>query len=168
LFLLFTSLIFLCRRRCFFFLALAFSSQPRSASPSHAHQEGCAQSEDGEEREQQDGSQVGSFVEYPRSLVTRLVNQNPLEILGAYDMGALLYPCHLEIARSDEIRSCAPIFFRTVSFRRERGEALLSVSIMTLVLLFMVKSVAENDMKAEFLRTCSGDLSLCGDDELVW
>jgi hypothetical protein len=27
LFLLFTSLLFLCRRRCFFFLALAFSSQ---------------------------------------------------------------------------------------------------------------------------------------------
>jgi hypothetical protein len=61
-FLLFTSLLFLCRRRCFFFLALAFSSQPSSVSPSHAHQEGCAQSENGEEGWQQDGSQVGSFV----------------------------------------------------------------------------------------------------------
>jgi hypothetical protein len=62
LFLLFTSLLFLCHRRCFFFLALAFSLQTLSASPSHVHQEGCAQSKDGEEREQQDGSQVGSFV----------------------------------------------------------------------------------------------------------
>jgi hypothetical protein len=62
LFLLFTNLLFLCRHRCFFFLSLAFSLQPPSASPSHAHQEGCAQSKDGEEREQQDGSQVGSFV----------------------------------------------------------------------------------------------------------
>jgi hypothetical protein len=62
LFLLFTSLHFLYRRRCFFFLALAFPSQPSSTSPSHAHQEGCTQSEYGEEREQQDGSQVGSFV----------------------------------------------------------------------------------------------------------
>jgi hypothetical protein len=53
-------------------------------------------------------------------------------------------------------------------FRRERGEALLSVSIMRLVLLFMVKSKAKNDMKAEFLRTCSSDLCLCGDDGLVW
>jgi hypothetical protein len=46
-FLLFTN--FICHRRCFFFLALAFSSQPLSVSPSHAHQEGCAQSKNGEE-----------------------------------------------------------------------------------------------------------------------
>jgi hypothetical protein len=61
LFLLFTNLLFLCRR-CFLFLALALSSQPPSASPLHAHQEGCAQGEDGEEREQEDGSQLGSFI----------------------------------------------------------------------------------------------------------
>jgi hypothetical protein len=42
LFLLFTSLLFLCRHHCFFFLALAFSAQPPSASPLHARQEGCA------------------------------------------------------------------------------------------------------------------------------
>jgi hypothetical protein len=53
-FLLFTNLLFLCRRHCFFFLALAFSS--------HAHQQGCAQSENGEERWQQDDSQVGPFI----------------------------------------------------------------------------------------------------------
>jgi hypothetical protein len=47
-FLLFTSFLFLCRRRCFLFLALALSSQPSSFPPLHAHQEGCAQSEDGE------------------------------------------------------------------------------------------------------------------------
>jgi hypothetical protein len=40
--LLFTSLLFLCRRCCFFLLALPFSSQPPSVSSSHAHQEGCA------------------------------------------------------------------------------------------------------------------------------
>jgi hypothetical protein len=61
-FLLFTSLLFLCRHRYFFFLALASSSKPPSAPPLHAHQEGCAQSEDGEEREQEDGSQLGSFI----------------------------------------------------------------------------------------------------------
>jgi hypothetical protein len=62
LFLLFISLLFLCRRRFFFFLALALSSQPPSFPPLHAHQEGCAQDEDGEEREQEDGSQLGSFI----------------------------------------------------------------------------------------------------------
>jgi hypothetical protein len=34
---------------------------------------------------------------------------------------------------------------------------------MRLVLRSMVKSEAKYGMKAEFLRTCSGDLSLCGD-----
>jgi hypothetical protein len=62
MFLLFTSLLFLCRRRCFFFLVLASSSQPPSAPPLHAHEEGCTQSEDGEEREQEDGSQLDSFI----------------------------------------------------------------------------------------------------------
>jgi hypothetical protein len=36
----------------------------------------------------------------------------------------------LEIARSDGIQSCAPMFFLTVWFQRERCEALLSVSII--------------------------------------
>jgi hypothetical protein len=62
LFLLFTSLLFLYHRRCFFFLVLAFSSQPPSAPPLLAHQEGCGQSEDGEKGGQEDGSQVGSFI----------------------------------------------------------------------------------------------------------
>jgi hypothetical protein len=47
-FLLFTSFLSLSRRCCFFFLVLALSSQPPSSPPLHAHQEGCAQSEDGE------------------------------------------------------------------------------------------------------------------------
>jgi hypothetical protein len=62
MFLLFTSLLFLCCRCCFFLLALAFSSQSLSVSSSHAHQEGCTQSDNGEEGWKQDGSQVGSFV----------------------------------------------------------------------------------------------------------
>jgi hypothetical protein len=62
LFLLFTSSIFLHRRHFFFSLALAFSSQPPSASLVNAHQEGCTQREDDEEREQQCGHQVGSLV----------------------------------------------------------------------------------------------------------
>jgi hypothetical protein len=61
-FFLFTSLLFLYRRRCFFLLALSFSSQPPSVSPSRANQEGCTQSNNGDEGWQQDGSQVGSFV----------------------------------------------------------------------------------------------------------
>jgi hypothetical protein len=61
-FLLFTSFLFLCRRRCFFFLAPALSSQPPSSPPLHAHQEGSAQSEDSEKRGQEDGSQVSSFI----------------------------------------------------------------------------------------------------------
>jgi hypothetical protein len=32
----------------------------------------------------------------------------------------------------------------------------------------MVKSEAENDMIAEFLRTSIGGSSLCGDEELAW
>jgi hypothetical protein len=32
----------------------------------------------------------------------------------------------------------------------------------------MVKSEAENDMETEFLRTCNGGLSLCGEEELAW
>jgi hypothetical protein len=51
LFLLFTRLLFLCCCHCFFFLALAFSAQPPSASPLHARKEGCTQSEDGQERD---------------------------------------------------------------------------------------------------------------------
>jgi hypothetical protein len=62
LFLLFTSLLFLYRCHYFFFLALAFSAQPPSASPLHAHQEGCAQSEDGQERDQENGAQLGPFI----------------------------------------------------------------------------------------------------------
>jgi hypothetical protein len=31
----------------------------------------------------------------------------------------------------------------------------------------MVKLEAENDMKTEFLKTDKGDLSICGDEELV-
>jgi hypothetical protein len=41
------------------------------------------------------------------------------------------------------------MFFLTVWFQRELGEALLSVAIMSHVLRFMVKSEAENDMEAE-------------------
>jgi hypothetical protein len=62
LFLLFISLLFRCCRCCFFFLALAFSSQPPSSPHLHAHQEGCTQSEYGEKGGQKDGSQVGSFI----------------------------------------------------------------------------------------------------------
>jgi hypothetical protein len=36
----------------------------------------------------------------------------------------------LEIARLDMIRSCAPMFFLTVWFQRNCGEALSSVAIM--------------------------------------
>jgi hypothetical protein len=62
LFLLFTSSLFLRRRHCLFFLALAFSSQPLGASLLNARQEGCAQREDDEEGEQQCGHQVGSLI----------------------------------------------------------------------------------------------------------
>jgi hypothetical protein len=41
---------------------------------------------------------------------------------------------------SDGIRSCALMFFLTVWFHRERGEALLSVFIMGHVLRFMLMS----------------------------
>jgi hypothetical protein len=59
------------------------------------------------------------------------------------------------------------MFLQTVRFQRERCEALLSVAIMGHVLWSMLKSEAENDMEAEFLRT-SGGLSLCGGEELSW
>jgi hypothetical protein len=32
----------------------------------------------------------------------------------------------------------------------------------------MVKSKVENDMEAEFLRTCNCGLSLYGEEELAW
>jgi hypothetical protein len=32
----------------------------------------------------------------------------------------------------------------------------------------MVKLEAENDMEAEFLRTCNGGSSLCDEEELGW
>jgi hypothetical protein len=74
----------------------------------------------------------------------------------------------LEIARSGGIRSCAPIFFLTVWFQRERGEALLSVATVGHVLRSMVKLEAENDMEAEFPMTSNRDSSLCDDEELAW
>jgi hypothetical protein len=60
-FFLFTSLLFLCHRRRFFLFVFPLSSQPPSVSSSHVHQKGCAQSNNGEEGWQQDGSQVGSI-----------------------------------------------------------------------------------------------------------
>jgi hypothetical protein len=59
-------------------------------------------------------------------------------------------------------------FFLTVWFQRERAEALLSIAILGLVLRSMVKSEAENNMKAEFLKTFCGDSSLCSDEEHAW
>jgi hypothetical protein len=46
----------------------------------------------------------------------------------------------------------------------------LSFAIMGHALGFisMVKSEAENDMIVEFTRTCNGESSLCGDEELTW
>jgi hypothetical protein len=49
----------------------------------------------------------------------------------------------LEIAGSDGIRSCRPMFFLAIWFQRERCEALLSVAIMRHVLRSMVKSENE-------------------------
>jgi hypothetical protein len=46
-------------------------------------------------------------------------------------------------------------------------EAPLSVAISRPVLRSMVKSEAENDMEAKFLRTSGGGPILCGDEELV-
>jgi hypothetical protein len=66
----------------------------------------------------------------------------------------------LEIAGSDGIQSCAPMF-------RECGEALLSVTIMEHILRSMVKSEVEIGMKAEFLRTDIRGSSLCSDEELA-
>jgi hypothetical protein len=60
------------------------------------------------------------------------------------------------------------VFFLTVWFQREHDEALLSVAIMRRVLRSMVKLEAENDTKAESLRTSNGGLSLCGNEELAW
>jgi hypothetical protein len=62
--------------------------------------------------------------------------------------------------------SCAPMFFQTVWFQRECGEALLSVATIEHVLRSMVKSDAENDMEIEFLLTSNSGLSLCGDEDL--
>jgi hypothetical protein len=59
------------------------------------------------------------------------------------------------------------MFLLTVWFQRERCEALLSVTIMGHVIRSMLKSEAENDMEAEFVRT-SGGLTLCGGEELAW
>jgi hypothetical protein len=59
-------------------------------------------------------------------------------------------------------------FFLTVWFQRERCEDLLYVAIMGHVLRSMVKSEAENDMEAEFLRNSNGGSSLCGDKEIAW
>jgi hypothetical protein len=60
--------------------------------------------------------------------------------------------------------------FLTDWFQRERCEALLSFAIMGHALGFisMMKSEAENDMIAKFMRTCNGDSSLCGNEELAW
>jgi hypothetical protein len=52
--------------------------------------------------------------------------------------------------------------------KKECGEALFSVAIMGHILRSMVKSEAENDMEAIFLRTSNSGLSLCGDEELAW
>jgi hypothetical protein len=60
------------------------------------------------------------------------------------------------------------VFFLTIWFQRERGEALLSVAILRLVLRSMLKSEVKNYIKAESLRTSSGDSSLCGDEDLAW
>jgi hypothetical protein len=60
-----------------------------------------------------------------------------------------------------------PYFFdRLVS--REHGEALPSIIIMGHVLWSIVKSEADNDRAAEFLRYSIGDSSLFGDDVLAW
>jgi hypothetical protein len=61
------------------------------------------------------------------------------------------------------------MFLLTVlfGFRGGCGEALLFVAIMRHVLQPMVKLEAENDMKTDFLKTENGDLSICGDEELV-
>jgi hypothetical protein len=69
---------------------------------------------------------------------------------------------------SDGIRSYAPIFFLTVWFQTERGEALLVISIMGLILQSMLMSEAKNDMEAKFPRTSNGGFTLCGDVELAW
>jgi hypothetical protein len=59
-------------------------------------------------------------------------------------------------------------FFLTILFQRERCKALLSVTIMGHMLRSMVKSEAENDTEAEFLRNSNGGSSLCGDEEIAW
>jgi hypothetical protein len=60
------------------------------------------------------------------------------------------------------------MFFLTIWFQRERGEALLSFAIMGNVLRSMVKSETENDIEAEFLITSNSGSSLCGDEKLAW
>jgi hypothetical protein len=69
---------------------------------------------------------------------------------------------------SGGIWSCATMFFLTIWFQRERGEALLSVAMMGHVLRSMVMLEEENDMEAKFLMTSNGGSSLCGDEELTW
>jgi hypothetical protein len=73
----------------------------------------------------------------------------------------------LEIAGLYGIRSYAPIFFLTVYFQRERGEALLPVIIMGRILRFMVKLEVQNDKAAEFLRTSIRGSFLFADDVLA-
>jgi hypothetical protein len=64
-----------------------------------------------------------------------------LDLVGVVSSGRLrrqtpLGTSCLKIARSDEIRSCAPMFFRSFGFRRERHKALLSVTIMEHIVLW--------------------------------
>jgi hypothetical protein len=54
------------------------------------------------------------------------------------------------------------MFFVTVRFQREHGEALLSVAIMGHVLQSMVKPEAENDIEAEFVMPSKDGSSLRG------
>jgi hypothetical protein len=64
--------------------------------------------------------------------------------------GELHWMTCLEIAGSDGIWSCVPMFFLAIWFQRERGEALLSVTIMGHILWSIVKAEAENDMEQSF------------------
>jgi hypothetical protein len=79
---------------------------------------------------------------------------------GRLHRRTLLGTLCLKIAGSDRIWSRVPMFFLAVWFQRERGEALLSVSIIRLVLQSMVKLETENDMEAKLSRTSSSSSSL--------
>jgi hypothetical protein len=59
-----------------------------------------------------------------------------------------------------------PCFFDCL-VSRERGEALPSIIIMGHVLWSIVKSEADNDRAADFLRYSIGGSSLFGDDVLA-